>query len=205
MNIQNTESHEINGSEGNNSKENVQKTDVVDTATDLHIESITIHDDQVELISADESERKKDESIVSKNVDKEVNDFIDLDEPIDLEAPRSVNDNNNSQVITITEDLDATDTLAVDDSTDDERDVVKSSPYVDITGGNSDESSTPRGDYKRKSFSKSSVTINISDDDDDNTESKKSKPNDTEEMDEETILNGIIATFHDELNTDLVE
>lgn len=134
---------------------------------------------------------------------------IDLDQEDDLKAPSFKTRSETSEVITISEDADFMETLALADSTDesDGDDVVVSSDVVvDITGGIEDLS----GPNKRKSSEmSSSATIDISDDEDDTDkstpvvhETKKSKLNDSK-GNEDDIIEDFISSFNDELNAEL--
>lgn len=137
--------------------------------------------------------------------------IVELDHEDDLQAPplKTTSTESSSEVITIPEDADFMETLALVDSTDesDDDDVVASNVVVvDITGG-TDELSAPN---KRKSSElRSSATINISDDEDETDkdtpvlhEPKKLKLSDST-GNEDDILEDFIASFNDELNADL--
>lgn len=133
---------------------------------------------------------------------------IDLDQEDDLKAPPKKTTTESSEVITITEDADYMETLALADSTDesDVDDVVANDVVVDITGG-IEELSRPN---KRKSSEiNSSATIDISDDEAEANkttpvlrETKKSKFSDSA-GNEDDILEDFISSFNDELNENL--
>lgn len=131
---------------------------------------------------------------------------IDLDQEDDLKAPPFKTTMESSEVITITEDADYMETLALADSTDESEvdDVIASNDVVvDITGDLSSRN-------KRKSSEiSSSATIDISDDEDETEkrstvlkEPKKIKLSDSA-GNEDDIVEDFISAFNDELNADL--
>lgn len=168
---------------------------------DTSEELVAIEDvSQEDEISRDNNEKDTLERLVA----------IDLDELNDLGAPIR-HENRKTEIITITEDLDANDTLAVDDSDSDKE---STGSVVDISDGCEDVEliSQRKINSKRKS-KKLSETIDISDDDNDDddedaagssdkTNRKKQKLNVGDN--EEDLLHTLINDFDDELNSSMI-